>query len=87
MSPYWATKWYSREEPYFPKDLKKKLNKVEASIYLKMFRIRKKKYAHCQVKFQLFILFPESQQTRKFQIPEVMTSLKSEKRLSQVKSE
>lgn len=57
MSPYWATKWYSREEPYFPKDLKEKLNKVEASIYLKMFRIRKKNMLIVKLNFNCLYYF------------------------------
>lgn len=47
MSPYWAAKRYSGEEPYFPKNLREKLNKVEVSIYFKMFRIRKKNMLIC----------------------------------------
>lgn len=47
MSPYWAAKRYSGEEPYFPKDLREKLNKIEVSIYFKMFRIRKKNMFIC----------------------------------------
>lgn len=47
MSPYWAAKQYSREAPYFPKDLREKLNEVKVSIYLKNVYNQKKNMLIC----------------------------------------